>query len=99
MATILHSADATARARVGARQPVPKKPRGRVRRRAVERHQRGGKSGDTDDVGAPTIAGDWRHLDQVLLAGNTFLKTMNSAIHSQLWQVRECDGIYGTVTR
>ena len=39
MATILHSAHAAVGALMGARQPLAEEPGGRVRRRAVERHQ------------------------------------------------------------
>ena len=101
MATILHSADVPAGALVGARQPLEKKSGGFIRRRSVKRHQSRGHARYPDDIGAPAVDGDRRYLDEVRLAGNGFLKTMDDAIHRQrFFQVwRERDGIYGSVTR
>src|SRR5262245_3801894 len=64
MATILHSADRTLRALVGARQPLAEEPRGFVRRRPVERHERRGQAGDADDVGTPAVLRDRGPLDE-----------------------------------
>ena len=83
MATILHSADVPAGALVGARQPLAKKSGGFIRRRSVKRHQSRRHARNPDDVGAPAVDGDRRYLDEVLLAGNGFLKTMDDAIHRQ----------------
>lgn len=83
MATILHSADVPAGALVGARQPLAKKAGGFVRRRSVKRHQRRGHARNPDDIGPPAVDGDRRHFDEVLLAGNGFLKTMDGVIHRQ----------------
>ena len=83
MATILHSADVPAGALVGARQPLAKKSGGFIRRRSVKRHQRRGHARNPDDIGAPAVDGDRRYLDEVRLAGNGFLKTMDDVIHRQ----------------
>ena len=63
---------------MGARQPVAEEPGGRVRRRAVERHQGRRQARNADDVRAPAVRGDGRNLDEVLLAGDGFLKAMNA---------------------
>src|SRR2546430_5653951 len=65
MPQILHRAGGGRGARVRAQQPLAEAVRRVDRRRAVERHQRGGHSGQPHDVGAPPILRDVDDLDQI----------------------------------
>src|SRR6185295_17178953 len=62
-------------------EPVAQLTRGLIRRRSVERHERGRHAGNSDDVGAPSILGDRRHLDEIGASSNGFFETMNREGH------------------
>ena len=47
----------------------------------VEWHERGRDAGNPDDAGAPTILSDGRHLEQVGLSSDGFLKAMHGCVH------------------
>jgi ribosomal protein L32 len=68
---------------VRASQPLPQPSRGFVRRRSVERHQRGGDPRNPDDASAPAIARDGGDLDQVGVPANQFFEAVDGCAHGR----------------
>ena len=57
-------------------QPLTELAGGLVRRRTVEGHQGRRAAGHTDDLCAPAIDADRRHLDEVIAAVDGFFEAM-----------------------
>ena len=54
-----------------------------VRCPAVERHERGRNTGDSDDIGAPSIGRDRLDLDEVRASPDDFFEAMNGGGHDR----------------
>ena len=65
-----------------AREPFAQLMGGFNRRGSVKRHERGRDTGETHDVGAPSIVGDGRDLDQIGASSDGFFEAMNGRGHS-----------------
>ena len=76
-------------ARVRARQPFAQQMRRLGRRAAVERHQRGRHAGQPDDVGAPAVLRNARHLDQVRAPCDGLFEAMNVGGHDNKKSMRK----------
>ena len=64
-----------------AREPFAELVGGFNRRGAVKRHERSRDTGETHDVGAPSIVGDGRDLDQIGASPDGFFEAMNGRWH------------------
>ena len=84
MPQILHCAGRLGGAGVRACEPFAQLVRGIGGGLAVKRHQRCRYARYPDNIGAPSILGDVRDLDQVLAAGDGFLESMNVEGHGAM---------------
>ena len=74
---------------VRACQPLPELAGGGVRRRAVERHQRGRHAGYPHDVGAPAVLLNWRHLNQIPASSDVFFEPVDGGNQRVFFVFRE----------